>query len=146
MYIEMNLFGASALILIFAVLMVISQARKPAGGGRRRRLKQERRAYPRYQTSLRIKYRTALDEGVSWIKDISQSGARLFLNNTLRTLGIGETLELEICLPAESQPICVKGNIVWSKDNDAGFRFTEGPGSGIERVIKHITADENRQT
>jgi hypothetical protein len=144
MYVEVNLFGASVLILIFAVLLVISQTRKPSPANARRAVKQERRAHPRYQTSLRIKYRTPLDEGISWIKDISQSGARLFLNSALQSLGIGEPLELEISLPSESQPICVKGNIVWSKDSDAGLRFAEAMSDDIDRIIQHVNAgDQN---
>ena len=48
---------------------------------------------------LRIKYETSLEEGISWIRDISESGARLFLNKNLKFLQIGEPLKIEINLP-----------------------------------------------
>lgn len=148
MYVEVNMFSASVLLLVFAVLLLISRtrrsserSRRPVRGG----VKQERRAHPRYKTSLRIKYKTPIEEGISWIKDISQSGARLFLNNTLKTLGIGDPLEIEIDLPYEAQPILVKGNIVWSKDDDAGFRFAEVIKDDIDRIMSYVT-NEQKQT
>lgn len=144
MFIDIHLLGASVLILVFAILLVISQSRRTREGtksGRTRACKQERRAHPRYETSLRIKYKTQLEEGISWIKDISKSGARIFLNNTLKSLGVGEPLEIEIDLPYELQPISVKGNIVWAKENDAGFHFIEVIQDDIERLMRHVSPD-----
>ena len=142
MYVEINLLSASILVLVFAVLLLISHSRRsqpvPADS---RMFKRERRDHPRYKTSIRIRYKTPLEEGISWIKDISRSGARIFLNNTLKTLGIGEQLAIEIDLPFTSNPIQVKGSIVWSRDEDAGFRFVE-PGQGdIEKIIEFVSGD-----
>ena len=145
MYVEINLFGVSILLLIFAILLAISQPRRAPATASSRPPNKERRAHPRYKTSLRIKYKTPLEEGISWIKDISKSGARLFLNNTLKTLGIGDSLEIEIALPYEAQPVTVQGNIVWSKDEDAGFQFEKILQGSIERIIQYVSSEEGAQ-
>ncbi len=147
MYVEMNLFGASILLLIFAILALLSHSNRTPAASRRhlfskRSDKKERRAYPRYKASLRVKYKTPLEEGVSWIKDISKGGARLFLTNTLKSLGIGEVLEIEVSLPTEPQPIMVKGNIVWFKDNDAGLCFAETIKEDIDKIMEFVRSRE----
>ncbi|MEE8359989.1 MAG: PilZ domain-containing protein [Candidatus Omnitrophota bacterium] len=143
MYIEANLFTASILILVFAILIILTHSRRtperPKGF-----FKKERRTYPRYQTSLRIKYKTPIEEGISWIKDVSRSGARLFLNNALKTVAIGQPLELEISLPSDTQPILVKGNIVWAQDTDAGFHFVEAMDGDIDKIIKYVNPEEDQ--
>lgn len=110
--------------------------------GRAAHLRKREGPTPRYKTSLRIKYKTPIDEGISWIKDISKSGARLFLNNTLRTVGVGEPLEIEINLPYDVQPILVKGNIVWAQDNDAGFHFVEAIQEDIDKIIQYVNPED----
>lgn len=136
MNVAMNLLSVSILILIFAILLIISNYKKPAGF--KKPSKEERRAHPRYKTSLRIKYITPIEEGVSWIKDISEKGARLFLNNTLKTLEIGESLGIEINIPYDLQPIIVNGNIVWLKEDNAGINFDNVVQGDLNRVIQYI--------
>jgi hypothetical protein len=141
MDIEINLLGISILILIFAFLLMISSNEKKSATVKEPPRK-EKRAYPRYKTSLRIKYESPLEEGISWIRDISKGGARLFLNNSLKTLKIGESLGIEINLPDDPQPIIVQGNIVWSKENDAGFNFDNVIQGNIDSVIRYINKEE----
>jgi hypothetical protein len=141
MYVEANLFSASILVLVFAVLLIITHSKRTPARPRGP-FKKERRSHPRYKTSLRIKYKTPIDEGISWIKDISRSGARLFLNNTLKTVAVGEPLEIEISLPYDVQPILVKGNIVWAQDSDAGLHFVEAIQEDIDKIIRYVNPED----
>ena len=143
MYIEANLFTASILILVFAILVLLTHAKRTVERPRGF-FKKERRTYPRYETSLRIKYKTPIEEGISWIKDVSRSGARLFLNNALKTVAIGQPLELEINLPSDAQPILLKGNIVWAQDTDAGFHFIEAVDGDIDKIIKYVNPEDSQ--
>ena len=138
MNVAMNLLSVSILILIFAILLIISHyEKKPTRF--KKPSKEERRAYPRYKTSLRIKYKTPLEEGISWIRDLSEKGARLFLNNTLKTLEVGGSLDIEINLPYDTQPVFIQGNIVWFEGNDAGFQFEKIVQGDINRIIQYIS-------
>ena len=137
----MNLFGVSVLILIFAMLFVIGNYGKKSDRFKKRS-KNERRAHARYKTSLRIRYETSAEEGVSWIKDISEKGARLFLNNTLKTLEIGESLGIEIDMPYGLQSTLVRGNIVWLKEDNAGINFDNVVQGDLNRVIQYIKDGE----
>lgn len=107
----------------------------------RKLFQKERRGNPRYKTSLRIKYKTPLlEEGASWIRDISENGARLFLTNTLKALDIGTPLEIEIDAPQLIQTVSLRGNIVWAEENDAGFRFEETTEGDIGRVLQYVNS------
>ena len=135
------LLGVSILILVFAILLIISNYGGTSASvlsKSRKSSEKERRAHPRYSTSLRVKYKTPLEEGISWIRDISEGGARLFLNRTLKTLEIGESLGIEINLPHEVQPISIEGNIVWAKEEDAGINFDKVVEGDINRIIEYV--------
>jgi hypothetical protein len=123
--------------MLAILLMIGNYEKKPAA------FKNEKRAYPRYKTSLRIKYTTPLEEGISWIKDISEKGARLFLNSTLKTLEIGESLGIEINVPYDPQPIIIQGNIVWSKEDDAGINFGNVVQGDINSIIQYVKDGES---
>ena len=127
---------------MFAILIFIGRYTKRSSPNRRMSAR-ERRACPRHKTSLRIKYKTPLEEGVSWIRDISENGARLFLNKALKTLEIGKQLGIEISLPDDPQPILVRGNIVWSEEDSAGFNFQEVAQGDINRILAYINNREN---
>ena len=147
MYVEVNLLGGSILVLVFVVLLIVGHSRRTIPGEQKRdAFARERRGAPRYKTSLRIRYKTPLEEGISWIKDISKSGARIFLNNTLKTLMIGEQLIIEIDMPFTADPVLVKGSIVWSRDEDAGFRFVESVQEDIEKIIKYVSGNEKNMS
>ena len=141
MEVEIHLLGLSFLMLVLAALLIISNYGKKSTSFKKPP-KKERRACPRYKTSLRIKYKTPLEEGISWIRDISESGARLFLNKTLKTLEIGESLGIEINLPDNPQPTIIQGNIVWSREDDAGFDFDRVIQGDINRIIQYIDKGE----
>ncbi|UCD55514.1 MAG: PilZ domain-containing protein [Candidatus Omnitrophota bacterium] len=129
------------LLFAFVALVIIERhERKPQNP--KKTYKEERRAYPRYKVSLRVKYKTALEEGISWIEDISEGGARLFLNKALKTLQVGESLGIEITIPPDSSPILVHGNIVWSKDAYAGLSFSKVITGDIQKIIQYINAGQ----
>lgn len=135
----MPLIGVVFLILILVTLFTVDYyAKRPPKP--EKPAEKERRAYPRYKTSLRIRYKTPSEEGVSWIKDISEGGARLFLNKTLKTLNVGESLGIEISLPNDTDPIVIEGNIVWSTNDDAGFNFDKILQGDVNRIIQHINS------
>jgi len=102
-------------------------------------IKQERRSHPRYKTSLRIKYKTPFGEGISWIKDISESGIRVFLDKALES---GTFLTIEITLPYDRQPIFARGSIIWAQGDDAGLIFDEVKENDLDRIFNYITHKE----
>ena len=140
---ETTLFGTLILVLILAVLANISRhgsahivsVRRRKG----RRYKKDTRKFPRYKTSLRVKYHTPIEEGISWIKDISLNGAQLFLNKGLE---IGTRLNIEVNLPQDPKTILVKGDIVWIKENNAGFHFAEVEKGEIGRLVEYCRIKE----
>ena len=138
---EMQLLSLSILLLLIVVLLYMENYTRRATTS----FKKEKRVHPRHKASLRIKYKTPFEEGISWIKDISESGARLILNKTLKTLEIGQSLGIEINLPDYAQPIVIQGNIVWSKEDDAGFNFDRIEQGEIKSVIQYI-GEENQHT
>jgi len=141
---EATLFGTLMLVLILGILATISRnesARTVYVKRRRKReLPKETRLAPRYKTSLRIKYNTSIEEGISWIRDVSVNGAQLFLNKSLET---GTRLNIEINLPHESNPIFVMGDIIWVKENNAGFHFIEKGHGEINRLVEYCKLKED---
>ena len=141
---ETTLFGAFVLLLILVILAIISRYETAqivsVRRRRRKRPKKEARMHPRYKTSLRVKYNTSLEEGISWIKDVSLNGAQLFLNKGLE---LGTSLNLEVKLPNDSKTILVKGDIVWVKEHNAGFHFREHDDSEINRLVEYCKSREN---
>lgn len=143
MEIEIHLLIGSILIFALAIFLVISQYRERlpspqlTGSVKRKTRKRERRIYPRYKTSLRIKYKTPSEEGISWVKDISRGGVRVFLNDPFR---VGTSLKIEVNLPHDSSPILVQGSVVWKQEvqEDAGISFDEAEQKDINRIIRYI--------
>ncbi len=97
--------------------------------------KEERRAYPRYKTSLRARFITPIEEGVFWIRDISRGGIGFVLDKSLQ---IGTLMKMEITLPYDTQPIFLQGNIVWTKGDRAGLSFNNPPQDQITRILRYI--------
>ncbi len=92
--------------------------------------KNERRRYPRINTSLRISYQLATDTLHSDCrgKDISEGGVRFTLHQKLE---IGMTLKMCLCLQECSEPVWVVGKVVWTRETpgseypyEAGIEFT----------------------
>jgi hypothetical protein len=141
---ETTLFGAFMLLLMFVILAIISRYETAqvvsVRRRRRKRPKKEARMHPRYKTSLRVKYNTPIEEGISWIKDVSLNGAQLFLNKGLE---LGTHLNLEVKLPNDSRAIFVKGDIVWIKEHNAGFHFKEEDGGEINRLVEYCRSKED---
>ncbi len=138
---EIGLLGITGLlILVFVTLLIVDNYGKRAKF--KKLSEKERRAYPRHKIALRIKYKTPLEEGISWIKDISEGGVRIFLNNILKTLEVGESLEVEINLPYDAPSIFIRGNIVWSKEDDAGINFGDVIQGDINRIIQYVKDGE----
>ncbi len=146
MYTHINIIGIGFLALIFVVLLIVNRLGRTSTAYQsklpKRTGKSDRRTYPRYEAALRIKYKTQLNEGVSWIENISEGGTRLYLDNTLRALGMGEPLEIEVSLPNDIQPIIIKGDIVWLKDDNAGLRFVETIKADIEKIMQYVNREK----
>ena len=139
---EIPLLVGSILMLFLAISLAIGQYRErlPLSSGLKKIGKKaaegERRIHPRYSTSLRVKYyKPPLEEGISWIKDISRGGIRVFLDNPFK---IGTLLEIEISLPYDTQPVFAQSNIVWARENDAGLSFSEVDQDDINRIFQYI--------
>jgi len=131
---EINFLVINALVLVFVVLLMIGHP----GKKRTKTLNEERRNSPRYKTALRIKYKTTSKEGISWIRDINNGGVRIFLTNGLKTLKIGDPLEIEINSPSKEEPISVQGTIVWSKEDNAGFSINKTIQGDINRITQYL--------
>ena len=138
---------ASVLALILAALLAVTQQgekllslllKNRFKSVKIKRPNKEKRIYPRYPTSLRVNYKTHQREGMSWAKDISRSGIRLFLD---KPFGIGTFLEIEINLPYDPKPVTVRGNIVWAhaKRHNAGLSFAEVEQNDISRIFEYIS-------
>ena len=114
------------------MLLCVSRREKPI-----KILTEERRGRPRHKRTLRIQYKTDLEEGTSWIKDISESGARILLPRNPNTFQAGKHLKIEITLPDNTESTHVKGNIVWLKDREAGFHFKQITQGDIRKVVTY---------
>lgn len=140
MEVQIHLLIGGVLLLFLAVFLAIAQHREglPAPTGlissKKKFFRRDRRVFPRYNALLRIKYKTPLEEGISWIKDISRGGARLFLNN----LAVGTVLSLEINLPYDQNSIFAQGNIVWRRGTDSGLNFGAAEQDDLTRIIEYI--------
>ena len=142
MEVQIHLLIGSISILFLAIFLAIAQYKEGVSTLSLRNVgktgKREKRIYPRYETSLRIKYKISSEkESISWIKDISRGGIRLFLNNPFK---IGTSLKIEINLPYDIKPIFAQGSIVWmkEKDDDSGLRFDEVKQEDLSRIIQYI--------
>lgn len=144
MDIQIHLLIGSILILFLTVFLVLVQHRenlpKTTGliNSKKKFFKRERRIFPRYRTLLRIKYKSPVEEGISWIKDISRGGVRLFLNN----LDIGTVLSMEINLPYDKNSIFAQGSIVWRRGTDSGLIFGAAEQDDLSRIIEYIGLQE----
>jgi hypothetical protein len=45
---------------------------------------------------------------------------------------------MEINLPNEARPVSLEGNIVWSKEDDAGINFGKVIEGDLNRVIEYV--------
>lgn len=141
MDVEIHLFIGSVILLILAVSLAVLQQRTNTlaptvlVNRKRKVFRNEKRIFPRYTTSLRLKYKSPDEEGVSWIKDISRGGARLYLSN----VDIGTILAVEISLPYDKKPIFAQGEIVWTHGSDSGFSFGAVEQGDLKRIIEYST-------
>ncbi|MBN1872327.1 MAG: PilZ domain-containing protein [Candidatus Omnitrophica bacterium] len=140
---ETALIGLFMLLLVLIILAIISRyetAQIVSVKRKKKKPNKEARMHPRYKTSLRVKYNTPIEEGISWIKDVSLQGAQLFLN---KGLDIGTSLDIEVKLPNDSSPILVTGDIVWIKENNAGFHFRGEKETEINRLVEYCKSRED---
>ena len=80
-------------------------------------------------------------EGLAWGSDLNEGGIGLLLwNNSLQ---IGEEIHLKISVPGSSDPIAMKGMVVWSQPAKPGFRvgirFKEVDALGQARILQLVT-------
>jgi len=148
MDVNIHILYSSIAIFFLAAFFAIRERRedstvlmvKPAKRTPRER---DKRSYKRYKTTLRIKYKTSFEEELSWIKDISRGGARIFLS---KRPADGTSLTLEINLPFDTEPIFFKGSIIWHKQDAAGLIFDKAPQRDITRIIEHINDMEEMRS
>lgn len=139
MEVEIHLLIASLIVLCLAIFLIRARHKeelpspnlwsvfKNAG-------KKERRIFPRYKTLLRAKYKSPLEEGISWIKDFSRGGVRLFLNS----LDVGTIVALQIDLPYDRTPVFVQGNIAWKRGTDSGLCFGAAEHEDLTKVLRYV--------
>ena len=107
---------------------------------RKKSFKEERRKYPRKETSIRIRYQTRLEEGVAWLRNISQGGACLLFMYSMKP---GTPLQLKIDLPYDKEPIFAESRAVWSKGDNLGIAFEDIKKSDLDRVFQFIDNKEH---
>ncbi|MCQ9208158.1 MAG: PilZ domain-containing protein [Omnitrophica bacterium] len=75
---------------------------------------QERRKYVRSDGLVLVNYRIPETkiEGKSSAHDVSGMGVRIIIDNKIK---LQTTVEMEIYLPGNSQPVLAKGNVIWVK-------------------------------
>ena len=150
MKVEMYFLTASIISFVLAIILSILKhvERLPTlhlfnFAKKKEKPKKEKRLFPRHETSLKVKYKSNLIEGICWIGNINRSGTVLLLD---RTLEVKAPLEMEINLPDGSRPIFLKGEIVWRKDSNAGVSFTEASLDDIKRVFSYIVSKHKLQS
>ena len=143
------LLSVTLIVLFFTMFVAIKQYRKKHPLASSKVLSpakkpgiEEKRTHPRYKTSLRIKYKSpfreskeSILEGVSWIKDISRGGMRLFFD---KHLDKGAFLTLEINLPFDKQPVFAQSSVVWKEGDDAGVIFDEVGEGDLDKILEYI--------
>lgn len=107
----------------FLLAVMIREDRLTARGkipmGRLRRLwfRTERRRAPRYRVNWGIRYSRqegrgpARQEGST--RDVSQTGAGLTVQEKLP---VGSFLDMELALPESSSSLCVRAEVMWTKE------------------------------
>ena len=149
MDVEIPLLVGSICMLVLALILAINQHTGTWKDSpltlfiRRSKPKKEKRLFPRCETSLEAKYQALSEEGISWIRDISSGGARLFVSKSLEA---GTPLRMQVQLPYDSNRVVIKGTVVWSRKNDAGLSFDETSQEGIGRIIQYTRHRFTHQT
>ena len=93
----------------------------------------ERRLARREQTLLEAEY--ALDNffGLAWVRDLSSSGIRLFLDKPLNR---GDILDLKIKSPDSEAPALCRGRVVWHRGNTAGVNLTSTQRDAMRHLFR----------
>lgn len=101
-------------------------------------MKQERRKFIRFDVPLKAGISVHVDAGTihsCGTKDFSREGLRLVIHGL--ALPQGSNVEINVYLPDNSDPVLVKGKVVWSK-NDKGKLEA---GLNIEAIDKGRKSD-----
>lgn len=104
----------------------------------------ERRRFPRYESSLEVKYSTkgsASIEGYTVSKNISRVGICMPVS---RIVNVGDMLNLKIDPNDKKGPVDALGKVVWAKniarpshlELDAGLEFTRLDSADAERLLQ----------
>ena len=113
---------------------------------------QERRNHERLFESLRVSYECErIDNtlGGGSVKNISCGGVCF---PTMYDLLVGDTLDFYICLPEYRDPVKVKGEVVWKRENYflnfrylLGVQFRDLEESEQDKLFNHIQERLDRQ-
>lgn len=104
------------------------------------------RCNPRYQTTLRVTYRTATDFVVDYTRNISTGGIFVLSN---RPPKVGSSILFQLYPPGEIDPIDLPGEVAWRRPGQGfGVRF-KGSDSSVSRrlqnLVRHVSIDAPRQ-
>ena len=141
MKVEMHFLSSGIILFLLAVTLSILEHldKMPIlnlwGSAKKKTLGKEKRIFPRYETSLRIKYKSNGVEGTSWLANISRGGAGILLD---RAVEAEAPLALEISLPTGSESLFLKGKVVWQKDTHAGIRFDELNTEELNKIFSYL--------
>lgn len=97
--------------------------------------KEDRRRFTRKNTTLRVKYKTSTENGIAWLKNISQGGACItFMNSSINRM----PLNLEISIPYDTSPVFADTKTVWSRRGSVGISFDEIKKTDLDRIFQFI--------
>lgn len=108
---------------------------------------QENRRFIRWQVARPARFRLARqeeeEEQMALLKDISFSGAKLSLSESLR---LNDTLDMDLEIPDEHNPVHCQARVVWQKAIDeagaapfvCGLYFTQIKSRDKDKIFQYV--------
>ena len=113
----------------------------------------EQRKRPRISRPFMVRYRPVRKEQTSWfispLRDLSSGGARFISEYPFF---VGDTLEMQLLLPASKEPLPLKARVAWVKTahmsmSEIGITFAPGDMAiqqAIDQVVTHFLGKPRR--
>lgn len=109
---------------------------------------QENRRFVRWEVARPARFRLARqehegEEQIALLKDVSFSGAKLALSESLR---LSDTLDMEMEIPDEHNPVHCQAKVVWQKSVDeagaapfaCGLYFTQIKSRDKDKIFQYV--------
>ena len=109
---------------------------------------QENRRFVRWEVARPARFRLARqehegEEQIALLKDVSFSGAKLALSESLR---LNDTLDMEMEIPDEHNPVHCQAKVVWQKAVDeagaapfaCGLYFTQIKSRDKDKIFQYV--------